>query len=130
MTYRKVSDPKMVSAHAVYNHPRQHGKSRICRYSEGDITFDKFLELSQQPCHYCGSAPSNKVNKIPKGRNNYNDYWFTYNGLDRIDSSKSHTIDNCVPCCFTCNTAKSDMTVNEFISWIRKVYSHSVHAKS
>lgn len=125
MNYRKVEDPKMVSAYAVYNHPRQYGKSIVMKYSEADISFEKFLELSQKPCHYCGSPPFNRVNKIPKGRKNYDDYWFTYNGLDRIDSSKKHTIDNCVPCCFVCNTAKGNMTVSNFLQWVEKVYNHS-----
>lgn len=123
--YRKIEDPKMVSAHAVYNQP-QCTRSKIRRYSEADISFEKFLELSQQHCYYCGSPPTNRVNKIPKGRKNYDDYWFTYNGLDRVDSSRPHTLDNCVPCCFLCNHAKQNMTVDKFLHWVGNIYDHSI----
>jgi hypothetical protein len=47
--------------------------------------------------------------------------WFIYNGLDRIDSSLRHNKDNVVPCCSVCNTAKLDLTVEEFYNWIDRV---------
>ncbi len=35
-------------------------------------------------------------------------------GCDRLDNSKGHTTDNCVPCCSTCNTVRLDkFTVEE-----------------
>jgi hypothetical protein len=36
-------------------------------------------------------------------------------GIDRIDNSKGHTKDNCVPCCILCNSTKSNrFTYKEF----------------
>lgn len=29
-------------------------------------------------------------------------------GADRIDNSKGHTMDNCIPCCWQCNMTRSD----------------------
>lgn len=118
LTYRKSTNPKMVSAYAVYNHAGM--------YSSDGITFDDFLILSQQLCYYCGTPPSNRVNKVAKGRRNYDDYWFTYNGLDRVDNTKGHTLENCVPCCFMCNAAKSSKTKQQFLNWIEKVYKYSI----
>lgn len=81
------------------------------KYRDGDLQFDDFYRLSQQPCHYCGSEASNCAKKV-----------FKYNGLDRLDNSRGHDLDNLVPCCWTCNEKKSDMNYDEFISWISKIY--------
>jgi hypothetical protein len=50
---------------------------------------------------------------------------FIYNGLDRVDSMKGHTPDNVVPCCYRCNCAKNNMSFNDFISHIEKMYEHT-----
>ena len=44
--------------------------------------------FSGQVCHYCGETDWHKL------------------GCDRIDSTKAHTPDNCVPCCKKCNPSK------------------------
>lgn len=57
---------------------------RVC-----DITIDWMLEnILSKPCHYCGDT--RRV------------------GCDRIDNKKGHTMDNVVPCCVECNTARND----------------------
>lgn len=58
-------------------------------------------------CTYCG-AKSN----WPSGRN----------GIDRVDSKLDYEPNNCVTCCKLCNRAKSDLTVEEFKIWIRKLH--------
>lgn len=45
-----------------------------------------------------------------------------HNGIDRVDSSKGYTLDNCVPCCSKCNYAKHEMSVEEFKEYITNVY--------
>jgi hypothetical protein len=121
--------PNLVSARSVWN----------VNYSDG-CSFEKFMELSQQSCYYCGSPPSNKYNTYLKkdsnlkkiGRTSLKNIsmdraeaaWFIYNGLDRIDPSKRHTEDNIVPCCSVCNTAKLDMSIEEFKEWVCRVYLH------
>lgn len=34
-------------------------------------------------------------------------------GIDRVDSNKGYTQDNCVPCCYWCNAIKGNHTVEE-----------------
>lgn len=63
-------------------------------------------------CHYCGSKPKN----IKKTKNSIGN-GLLYSGIDRIDSLKNYTADNCVPCCKICNYAKSNMTTKEFKEW-------------
>jgi hypothetical protein len=50
---------------------------------------------------------------------------WTYNGLDRVDRSKGHTSDNVVSCCWDCNRAKGDMTKEDFIIHIKRMYDHN-----
>lgn len=115
------SDPKQASARHVYTNG----------YKDGDITFERFLIISQEPCHYCGTMPekSNVYNKYRKKAattvlGNLDIGNFYYNGLDRIDSSKPHNIDNTVPCCKWCNYAKSTRTLDQFVEWIAQAHKH------
>lgn len=91
-------------------------KERWTEYYSDGCSLELFVELSQKPCHYCGVSFSNtRKNKSVT---------FRYNGLDRIDSSRDHSPDNIVSCCKRCNTAKMDITYQEFIEWLRRVHSH------
>jgi len=112
-------------------HPIVSSARRIwqCSYKDGDIDFDKFFSLSQLPCEYCGALPANthnagmskpyvSIEQLQQGT-------FTYNGLDRIDSAKGHTLDNVVPCCARCNWMKGDMTRDEFVAHIERVYEET-----
>jgi hypothetical protein len=101
-------------------------------YKKDGITFEEFFELSQQPCYYCNSKPSNKHNvglsSLRRGFNinplQITDGYFIYNGLDRIDSSKLHTIDNVVTCCYKCNWMKSDLSLSDFVQHINRIHAH------
>lgn len=46
---------------------------------------------------------------------------FIYNGLDRVDNTKSHTKENCVPCCKYCNYAKRNLTIEEFFTLLENI---------
>jgi hypothetical protein len=119
----RSDDPQLMAAKRLWN----------SNYTDG-CSFEKFLELSQQPCFYCGLTNSNRYNSYTAkqaeiGRISqewYEQCWFEYNGLDRIDSSKPHTEDNIVPCCVNCNIAKSDMTLEEFRVWLKRVYNNFI----
>ena len=101
-----------------------------CRYRT--LSFDVFYALSQQPCHYCGKEPYTSYNiGNCKGRSGYGpseirkqEGSFTYNGIDRIDSTRGYDLDNIVPCCLICNRAKADMDYYEFREHIRLMYEH------
>lgn len=101
-------------------------------YADG-CSFEKFLELSQQNCFYCGSPPYNKYNpyvyRMKKGtisKEWFDKCWYVYNGLDRIDSNKPHSEDNIVTCCILCNQAKNDLSIEEFKKWIVKLYDNFI----
>jgi hypothetical protein len=91
-------------AHHVYRH----------YHEENGITQEDFIKMSQLPCHYCGLFRFNK-------RKINNNYW-EYHGLDRIDSDLGHTKENCVPCCWRCNQAKSNYHRDDFLQWVEQIY--------
>lgn len=108
-------------------HPSETSARRVWkkRYNDG-ISFEDFLHISQMDCHYCGAKPNNiqnaakedkKASQFAKDNGD-----FVYNGLDRVDNSLPHTLDNVVPCCKWCNFAKRERTVAEFETWIEQLY--------
>lgn len=110
--------PQEASARAVWRK----------RYKdEGNLSFEDFWQLSQLPCYYCETAPNttynaakddNKSSQIAKDTGD-----FTFNGLDRIDSSLPHTLSNVVPCCKWCNYAKRERTLEEFKTWVDRIHA-------
>jgi hypothetical protein len=89
-------------------------------YDDG-LSFEEFLAITQMPCNYCNASPSNSFTAVYRGSVQGT---FNYSGLDRIDSSKNHTLDNVVACCKTCNRMKSDMSMIDFIQHIEKICSY------
>ena len=73
-----------------------------------EIQKDVFCEMINKNCFYCGVEP------LPR------------NGLDRKDNNSGYTMDNVVTCCETCNRAKLQMSENEFLNWIERVYKYSI----
>jgi hypothetical protein len=84
--------------------------------SDSDLTFEKFKELIKLHCHYCGIGPSNVYT--------VKDVTLTYNGLDRVDSSKDHSACNVVPCCKDCNLAKREKSPKQLIAHARRITEH------
>jgi len=80
-----------------------------------DLTEDQFESLVQGVCHYCNREPSNIKNS---GRHNG---LYRYNGIDRLDNNIGYTLENSVTCCFVCNRAKGDMSLLDFMDWIRNL---------
>lgn len=78
-----------------------------------------FRSLVKQSCAYCGDSPKSIFNGGPRING-----VFIYNGVDRIDSKKGYTVDNVVSCCKKCNRVKSALTVDEFISYCKRVIEY------
>lgn len=67
---------------------------------EFKLTKKDFNFILQQDCFFC---------KTPKA-----------NGIDRYINKKGYYHGNVVPCCWTCNRAKSDLTIIEFEDYLQK----------
>jgi hypothetical protein len=70
-----------------------------------ELSREEFMSFWQKPCHYCGEP----IETI---------------GIDRIDNTRGYVMGNCVPCCRTCNIAKSQMTLEEFLAWAARLAKH------
>lgn len=82
-----------------------------------ELSENQVRHLFQSDCFYCGSPPSSKRHCIGYGI-------FIRNGIDRVDNEKGYTTDNCVPCCWTCNRMKRDLTSDIFLKHIRLIYNY------
>lgn len=72
-----------------------------------ELDAEYFRGLTKQNCYYTGLPPSSVIKEVG------GDY--IYNGIDRLDSSKGYTVDNCVPCNGKVNQLKMDLGYSEFI---------------
>ena len=119
-------DSRAVALNIVYNNYLQQAKLRGIEFS---LTRDNFGELLQKNCEYCGNPPCRRVRRARVGKiKNLRGFYenFMYNGLDRVDPSQGYKQDNVVTCCWTCNRIKSDMTKQEFVSWLKAAYARTV----
>lgn len=107
-------EPILAAKHRVYGAYKINAKKRNVSF---ELSFEQFLEFTQQNCYYCGSGPSS----IMKGNGNGR---FIYQGIDRVDNTKGYTKENCVPCCKRCNWKKKDQSFEEFIDDIKKIYTY------
>lgn len=94
--------------HIRYKNYQRNAKSKNRNF---DLSEDEFVEITSQPCIYCGSF-SDTYNNEP------------FCGVDRIDSNLGYSIDNCVPCCATCNRMKMDMDVDIWFNQMRKIINY------
>lgn len=114
----KIKDRGMYLASRVANFYRQNARARGL---EWNLDNQQVAQLISQPCYYCGDTESNTL-KNPNLRGKPEE--FAYNGIDRIDPAVGYSIENVVPCCKKCNTAKLDMLLDEFVSWVERVHTH------
>ena len=68
-----------------------------------DLNEVQFALIISQPCYYCGELQEN------------------FNGIDRIDNNQGYTLENCVPCCTSCNIMKHTKTKKEFIEKCKQI---------
>lgn len=100
----------------VANYYRKNAETRDVEWA---LSLNDVSALILLDCAYCGSQPSNKFKTI----NKYGEVEIlVHSGIDRVDSTRGYTIDNVVPCCKVCNTAKLNMSLAEFHDWVRRVY--------
>ena len=67
-----------------------------------------YAQLIVSPCHYCWGAPT-QASRI---------------GIDRMDSKKGYSLENCVPCCPVCNFMKNTMKYADFLSHVQLIAGH------
>jgi hypothetical protein len=76
------------------------------------LNIDEFKDYVTSACYYCGYYNESEVI-----------------GIDRIDSNRGYSCDNCVPCCQKCNIMKNTLHKDEFLEHITKIYKHIYKAE-
>ena len=84
-----------------------------------EISFEDFLLFTEiDNCYYCNNKITWHKKSVSKNKHGM---YMRYN-LDRKDSSKNYTKDNCVVCCPKCNKAKMDnFNDEEFIQIVKLI---------
>lgn len=106
-----------VVSRAILNVYKRNARNRKYKWT---LPYDKFIKLINGNCYYCGSGLSNEFT----WRYKYEVTSLPFNGIDRIDNTIGYTINNCVSCCHTCNSAKGELTFDQFREWALKLYSN------
>lgn len=104
----------------------------FCRYKacakKRNLKFElnkkEFKHITSLECYYCGAKPKQTSTHGTGDEESKNYAIYTYNGIDRIDNNLGYTIDNCVPCCKTCNSAKMDLTILKFLDWVKQIFEY------
>lgn len=97
--------------HSTRNRYNSYKGSAKHRKLEFSLTLDNFEEITSRPCIYCGG---------------YNGDYFgkQFNGIDRIDSQSGYILNNCAPCCQTCNVMKSDLTIKNWMDHMTLILNY------
>lgn len=82
-----------------------------------ELTKPQFIALVNGNCFYCGIEKCNPIKDVHKLKEIR-----LFNGIDRVNNSKSYTVDNCVSCCKTCNIAKRGLSKIDFKNWVDRIY--------
>lgn len=98
---------------------RQYKANAKRRGLEFSLSDDEIKSITSSNCTYCGIESK----QIMKNKDAYGHY--VYNGIDRKDASKGYVIDNCTSCCKTCNTAKTNMSQNDWTTWINRLIEYN-----
>lgn len=120
-TLRFQKDPQETNLVDLWHNYRAGATKRKLSF---ELSKDEFRYLVSQPCTYCGLPPSRELkthrNQEMPGRAN----GILYTGIDRVDSNIGYTSKNSVSCCFICNRAKNNMTMDEWESWLERIALH------
>jgi hypothetical protein len=92
------------------------------RYKDIDFTQDLLYFILTQNCFFCGNTGANKTKSI-------NGTIIPHNGLDRLNQSLPHTLNNIVACCKYCNWSKAARSCQQFRDWAARVYNHTIAPK-
>ncbi len=87
------------------------------------LSLEQFEKITQEHCYICGRPPSAKHFHEKKP---YLRFPYVYTGIDRVTNANGYLIGNVLPCCTTCNRAKGQMDLEEFLTYLYEAYHYSI----
>jgi hypothetical protein len=120
-----TKDRLSVALNAIYSQYRSNARIKELEFG---LTKDECTALLLDDCHYCGTGPNSTFTLRYKGVILKREAeTFLVNGIDRVDSRLGYTLNNVVTACRDCNYAKNKKHVSEFVTWVIKVESFTLH---
>lgn len=121
----------------LYDSYKRNGLRRKFDFS---LTKEEFKNLSLKNCYYCNAIPSreyncykNKKDGSPKRKRKSIEIiqqlekaTIIVNGVDRKINSIGYTSANCLPCCQLCNKMKSNLSFEDFLTQIQKIWINKI----
>lgn len=95
-----------------------------------ELSLEEHSNLIHSNCYYCGNPPTSDNIWNKSGKRKCDTDLIYINGVDRINSNKGYTSDNCVPCCPMCNRMKLDFELDMFYKQIEKIYLKRLNDQS
>lgn len=129
VTKRSIIEHNGIEQHGLkLRKYKEYQKGALKRKLEFNLSFDDFLFLSSQKCAYCGEIPHIYPGDLTYMQKDCAPW--ERNGIDRVDSKKGYSLENCVPCCEKCNYAKHDLSIDDFKNWIIKIYTNLISSST
>ncbi len=94
------------------------------RKLEFNLSLERFRSLTKQPCIICGIKPAKRYRHSLKLTSYKHAY--VYNGIDRVNNKKGYIDGNVAPCCWRCNLAKADLSLQDFLLYLYRAYTHAI----
>ena len=108
---RRLPGNRGVINHLILQYKR-HARNRNLPFR---LSYKRFSELIKGNCAYCGEPPNNmKITKSCKEG-------FIYSGIDRVNPQRGYFSNNTVSCCYLCNRAKNNLSLEQFKEWVKKL---------
>jgi hypothetical protein len=110
--------------HATNSLFARYKRSARYRGRNFDLTLVEFRSLIESKCFYCNDEPKSRWRRKEAHSEKF------YNGIDRVVNECGYETKNVVTCCEVCNTAKSCLSVEEFLSMIQKIHRKHLNEKN
>jgi hypothetical protein len=117
----KYNDPVEGKCSILFSNYRSKCKKKKWEF---ELTFDQFKQLVTSNCHYCNLEPNKCRIDRSKSRQGISRIYF--NGVDRLDSLLGYNIKNVVSCCEDCNKAKRNLSYEQFLNLIKRIYEFKI----
>ena len=107
------------------------------RNLEFNLSIVQFENIVIKNCFYCNKDPvpcnvylkqdntaSYRSKRRERKKGTVERAWINLNGIDRVNNDLGYNINNCVPCCTECNIMKSVLTLEQFLSHIKRIHDY------
>lgn len=119
---RLIPSPVSFTEKTTIDHYYLVHKQSAKQRSLNPMSREQWEKLVFSPCDYCAKIDLRTfgTNRIGVGYTNE----VRMNGVDRVDSERGYSAENCVPCCMTCNAMKTDHSKTDFLQHVQKIVNH------